>query len=64
MKSLLKAIALAFVATTASLAAKQWLDRRYTRRPRAPRREIHTWEDEGGSLSPQSVAVETSQVPR
>ena len=64
IKSLLKAVALAAVATTASWAAKQWLDSRYTRKARVPRREISTWEDEGGSLAPQSVAVETSQVPR
>jgi len=64
MRSLLKAAVLAAVATTASWAVKQWLDSRYSRKPRAPRREINTWEDEGGSLAPQSVAVETSQVPR
>ena len=64
MKSLLKAAALAAVATTASWAVKLWLDSRYTRKPRVPRREISRWEDEGGSLAPQSVAVETSQVPR
>ena len=64
IKGFLKAAALAVVATTASLAVKRWLDGRYTRKPRTPKREISTWEDEGGSLAPQSVAVETSQVPR
>jgi len=64
MKSLLKAAVLTVIATSASWAVKQWLDSRYTRKPRVARREISTWEDEGGSLAPQSVAVETSQVPR
>jgi len=64
MKSLIKAAALAVVATTASWAVKRWLDSRYTRKPRVQRREISRWEDEGGSLAPQSVPVETSQVPR
>jgi hypothetical protein len=59
MKNLLKAAALAAVATTASWAVKQWLDSRYTRKPRVPRREISTWEGEGGTLVPQSVTVET-----
>ena len=63
MKRILTAAAVAAATTAASWAVKRWLDHRYARiAPKA--RPLEMWENEGGALAPQHVAVETSQVPR
>jgi len=61
MKKIVTAVVLAAVSAAASWAVRRVLDRS----PRAkPRRQIETWENEGGALAPQSAAVRSSQVPR
>ena len=64
MKKIATAALVAAAATAASWAVKRWLDGRYTPLPRAPRKPLETWENEGGALAPHHLAVETSQVPR
>lgn len=65
MKRIFAAAFLAAATTAASWAVKRWLDHRYTRiATRKAHKPVETWENEGGSLSPHQVAIETSQVPR
>jgi len=64
MKSLFRTAVLAAATTIVTWAVRRWLDQRYAR-VAAPRRPpIESWENEGGALSPQLAALETSQVPR
>lgn len=61
MNRIVTAIVLAAVSTAASWAVRRVLNRRT---PAKPRRQIETWENEGGALAPHHAAIETSQVPR
>lgn len=64
MNRIYAAVAVAAATTAVSWAIRRWLDQRYARVPRKPREQIESWENEGGALAPQHVAIETSQVPR
>ena len=65
MQKLVRAAAIAAATSLASWAVTRWLDRRAaSRRARAPKRAVETWENEGGALAPYAVHPETSQVPR
>lgn len=64
MKSLFRTALVAAATTFVTWGVRRWLDQRYAR-VAAPRRPpLETWENEGGALSPQHAALETSQVPR
>lgn len=63
MKKILTAALIAAATTAASWAVTRWLSRA-AGDARPARRPLETWENEGGSLAPAHVAVETSQVPR
>ena len=65
MKRVVNAVFLAAVAAGASWLFRQIMNEqksggRLTRKPV----HVESWENEGGALAPQHVAVETSQVPR
>jgi hypothetical protein len=64
MNRIVTAAVVAAATTAASWAVRRWLDQRYTRIAPLPRKPLESWENEGGALAPQHVAVETSQVPR
>ncbi len=64
MQSLFRTAALAAATTLVTWAVRRWLDQRYARVAPPRRPSLETWENEGGALSPQHGALETSQVPR
>jgi hypothetical protein len=47
------------------MAVLRWMDERYTRLPRHPRKALESWENEGGTLSspPNRIGADISQVP-
>jgi len=67
MKKILQTAAIAAIAAAASWGMRRWLDARYAPAeavPKAPRKPVENWENEGGALAPHPAGLETSQVPR
>jgi hypothetical protein len=64
MKRALNTVFVAAVAAAASWAVSVMLRERRNAKRRVARKPLESWENEGGALAPQHVAVETSQVPR
>ena len=64
MNSFLKTAAVAATAAVVTWTVRRVLDRRYAPVPRAPRKPVENWENEGGALAPHPAGLETSQVPR
>ncbi len=64
MKRLATAALIAVATASISWLTKRWLDGHHARRLIQQCKPIESWENEGGALPPQHIAVETSQVPR
>ncbi len=64
MNRIVTATLVAAVTTAVSWGVKQWLERRAAWRTRGPRRQVETWENEGGAIEPQLASIASSQVPR
>ena len=64
MNRLLRTVLFAAATTATTWAVQQWLNSNARRKRLSAPRVEETWENEGGALAPQHVAVETSQVPR
>jgi hypothetical protein len=58
-------IAAAAATLAASWTVLRWIDGRYARLARQPRKALESWENEGGTLTslPNRIGADISQVP-